>query len=88
MGEAKKMKESINNPSSFGGNANNNSRSGMNNKDSSNMSGGGGDGGNGGGGDGDRDEEAEGFKSALSEAIVIEKPNVTWDDVAGLKLAK
>ena len=44
----------------------------------------------GGGEDGsdDDDEETKRLKNALSGAIVIEKPNVKWDDVAGLKGAK
>ena len=32
--------------------------------------------------------EEDKFKNALSEAIVTEKPNVKWDDVAGLEQAK
>lgn len=32
--------------------------------------------------------EEDKFKGALSEAIVTEKPNVKWDDVAGLEQAK
>ena len=44
----------------------------------------------GGGDDGsdDDDEETKRLKNSLSGAIVIEKPNVKWDDVAGLKGAK
>jgi vacuolar protein-sorting-associated protein 4 len=49
------------------------------------------DGGKGGGwgGDdkGDDDENAK-FKNSLREAIVQEKPDVSWDDVAGLEVAK
>nr|ANM86141.1 vacuolar protein sorting-associated protein 4 [Stygiella incarcerata] len=48
----------------------------------------GGGGGSGGGGGGDDDEESEKMKNALSDAIVTEKPNVKWDDVAGLETAK
>merc|ERR1719171_1025884 len=40
-----------------------------------------------GGGDG-KDEEADKRKAALQSAIVTEKPNIKWDDVAGLKAAK
>lgn len=38
----------------------------------------------------DKEEDAEKtkFHSQLSEAIVMEKPNVRWDDVAGLEAAK
>ena len=32
--------------------------------------------------------EAKKMQSALSQAIVTEKPNVKWDDVAGLDQAK
>jgi len=42
-------------------------------------------------GDGDEDEadaEKEKLRGALSGAIVTEKPNIKWDDVAGLELAK
>lgn len=44
-----------------------------------------------GGGDADGDEvdeEDKKMRSALSSAIVSEKPNVKWDDVAGLESAK
>jgi hypothetical protein len=34
------------------------------------------------------DEEKGRLRGALSSAIVTEKPNVQWDDVAGLDLAK
>ena len=34
------------------------------------------------------DSEKEKMNSALSSAIVTEKPNVAWDDVAGLEVAK
>jgi vacuolar protein-sorting-associated protein 4 len=34
------------------------------------------------------DEEKQKLRGALSGAIVTEKPNVRWDDVAGLELAK
>jgi vacuolar protein-sorting-associated protein 4 len=42
--------------------------------------------GNGGGGDGN--EEDKKMQDALSSAIVREKPNVKWTDVAGLDQAK
>jgi vacuolar protein-sorting-associated protein 4 len=44
-------------------------------------------GGGGGGGDGD-DKEKERMRGALGGAIITEKPNVKWDDVAGLEGAK
>jgi vacuolar protein-sorting-associated protein 4 len=44
-----------------------------------------GKGADGGGGD---DAEATKLKGSLSQAIVSEKPNVKWDDVAGLEGAK
>ena len=85
VGEAKKMKANLDNPNAstsggFGG------PTGGNNN-SSNGNGGNGNHGNSGSGDAE-DKETEGFRGALSEAIVVEKPNVTWDDVAGLKEAK
>ncbi|KAJ3367224.1 Vacuolar protein sorting-associated protein 4 [Allomyces arbusculus] len=44
----------------------------------------------GGGGDDDDDNDAESKKlrSALTSAILSEKPNVRWDDIAGLDAAK
>ena len=45
-------------------------------------------GGGGGGGKGGDDEESRKMQSALGSAIVTEKPNVKWDDVAGLTAAK
>jgi len=36
----------------------------------------------------DADEEETKLRSALSKAIVTEKPNVKWDDIAGLESAK
>jgi len=45
-------------------------------------------GGNAGHGKGGKDDESSKFKSALSEAIVTEKPNVKWTDIAGLENAK
>ena len=44
-------------------------------------------GGGGGGGAGVNDEDKK-FQNALSEAIITEKPNVKWTDVAGLVNAK
>jgi vacuolar protein-sorting-associated protein 4 len=38
--------------------------------------------------DDEKEEEKKKFKDALSGAIVREKPNVKWDDVAGLHAAK
>lgn len=38
-------------------------------------------------GDKDDDEKSR-MRGALSSAVVSEKPNVQWDDVAGLELAK
>lgn len=40
------------------------------------------------GGGGGEDAEASKLKGSLSKAIVSEKPNVKWDDVAGLESAK
>ena len=37
---------------------------------------------------GDDDKESNKFKDQLSGAIVVEKPNVKWSDVAGLDQAK
>lgn len=48
--------------------------------------GGGGNGGKTGGGSGDK--ETEKLRDAMSGAIVTEKPDVKWDDVAGLESAK
>lgn len=36
----------------------------------------------------DADEENKKLEDALSSAIVTEKPNVHWDDVSGLEMAK
>ena len=36
----------------------------------------------------DEDKESNKFKDQLSGAIVVEKPNVKWSDVAGLEQAK
>ncbi|KNC49551.1 uncharacterized protein AMSG_05584 [Thecamonas trahens ATCC 50062] len=50
----------------------------------------GGGGGDGGGGDDDDDSDPEQarLRGALASAILTEKPNVKWDDVAGLENAK
>ena len=40
------------------------------------------------GGDTDQEKENNKFKDQLSGAIVVEKPNVKWSDVAGLDQAK
>ncbi len=45
-------------------------------------------GGGGGGGDKGGDEDDDKFKNSLSEAIVSTKPNVKWEDIAGLANAK
>lgn len=37
---------------------------------------------------GDKEDEDQKLKDSLSSAIVSEKPNVKWDDVAGLEGAK
>ena len=39
-------------------------------------------------GDGKDDDESKKLRGALSSAIVSEKPNVKWSDVAGLEGAK
>lgn len=39
-------------------------------------------------GDDDADDEQKKLRGALSGAVVTEKPNVKWDDVAGLEQAK
>lgn len=36
----------------------------------------------------DKKDESDAMEDSLSSAIVVEKPNVTWDDVAGLEVAK
>jgi vacuolar protein-sorting-associated protein 4 len=41
-----------------------------------------------GGGDKKDDEEKSAFHNKLAEAIVCEKPDISWDDVAGLENAK
>ena len=42
----------------------------------------------GGGGDAAKDEDAAKLKGQLASAILTERPNVKWDDVAGLEAAK
>jgi len=54
----------------------------------SNNNGGGGGDGKGNSGDDDEDPEKKKFEESLMQAIVMEKPNITWDDVAGLEMAK
>merc|ERR1711879_635594 len=44
--------------------------------------------GRGGGGKGDKDSEEDKLAGALESAIVVETPNVHWDDIAGLEKAK
>lgn len=39
-------------------------------------------------GEGDVDADKKKLRGALSSAIVTEKPNISWDDVAGLENAK
>jgi len=81
IGEAQKMKTHINNAhfkdtktaSDFGA-----SKGGNNNKS----------GNSGDGGDDKAGEEKNEFTSKLAEAIVQEKPDISWDDVAGLENAK
>merc|ERR1719252_481472 len=41
-----------------------------------------------GGGDGGDDKEKQRLRANLGSAIVMDKPNVSWDDVAGLEQAK
>lgn len=64
----------------------------QNELDSGGGKGGGGRGGAGtkkkGDGEDDADEEKSKLRNALSGAVVTEKPNIKWDDVAGLELAK
>lgn len=37
---------------------------------------------------GDKDDESKKLENQLSQAIVTSKPNIKWDDVAGLAVAK
>lgn len=41
-----------------------------------------------GGGGNNPNEEKDKFKDLISEAILTEKPNVKWEDIAGLENAK
>lgn len=41
-----------------------------------------------GNGEGDNDEDNKKLRGALAGAILLEKPNVSWDDIAGLDQAK
>ena len=41
-----------------------------------------------GGGGNNPNEEKDKFKDFISEAILTEKPNVKWEDIAGLENAK
>lgn len=84
MEEARKMKEMLNSGGGPSGSTTGNSGSGDLGK-SSNGSGGSGEG-EGKKGTGDKDNDK--FRDALSQAIVKEKPNVRWEDVAGLDQAK
>ena len=43
--------------------------------------------GKGGGGGNNPNEEKDKFKDLISEAILTEKPNVKWEDIAGLENA-
>lgn len=36
----------------------------------------------------EKDKDKQGFEDALKGAIITEKPNVKWEDVAGLEVAK
>jgi hypothetical protein len=47
-----------------------------------------GDGSGGSGGEDDEDPETKKLQAALAGAILTEKPNVRWDDIAGLDAAK
>ncbi|KAI0040024.1 AAA-domain-containing protein [Auriscalpium vulgare] len=38
--------------------------------------------------DGDQDPEVKKLRAGLTSAILVDKPNVRWDDVAGLEIAK
>lgn len=40
------------------------------------------------GGDSDSDNQNKKLQESLNKAIVVEKPNVKWDDIAGLEGAK
>jgi vacuolar protein-sorting-associated protein 4 len=81
MDEARKMKEALNSAGGSNGSTKENSSNGDLGKSSN------------GSGEGDNkkgtgDKENDKFRDALSQAIVKEKPNVRWEDVAGLEQAK
>jgi ATPase family associated with various cellular activities (AAA) len=38
--------------------------------------------------DGDQDPEVKKLRAGLTSAILVDKPNIRWDDVAGLEMAK
>jgi SpoVK/Ycf46/Vps4 family AAA+-type ATPase len=38
--------------------------------------------------DGDQDPEVKKLRAGLTSAILVDKPNIRWDDVAGLEVAK
>lgn len=38
--------------------------------------------------DGDQDPEVKKLRANLTSAILVDKPNIRWDDVAGLEVAK
>lgn len=38
--------------------------------------------------DGDQDPEVKKLRAGLTSAIIVDKPNIRWDDVAGLEVAK
>jgi vacuolar protein-sorting-associated protein 4 len=38
--------------------------------------------------DGDQDPEVKKLRAGLTSAILVDKPNIRWDDVAGLEIAK
>jgi vacuolar protein-sorting-associated protein 4 len=40
------------------------------------------------GADSDSDNQSKKLQESLNKAIVVEKPNVKWDDIAGLESAK
>lgn len=40
------------------------------------------------GGESDSDQQNKKLQDSLSKAIVLEKPNVKWSDIAGLENAK
>ena len=38
--------------------------------------------------DGDQDPEVKKLRAGLTSAILVDRPNIRWDDVAGLEVAK